>query len=76
LLDKSKFVFIDKNDGHYLTARCRNLEIILNEITAKKKTVENIKRWIKENSFGTIDHVSLRFLFDKFLVKRRINEQI
>jgi hypothetical protein len=44
----------------FLAARVKALEGKLSEITCKLKFFQRTKRWLLEDSFGTIDHVSLK----------------
>jgi hypothetical protein len=50
-------MYNDKNRGTHLVSRCKALEARLEQLLDKSKKVENYKKMLLEDSFGTIDHV-------------------
>jgi hypothetical protein len=49
---------VNGDEGLFLAARVKALEGRLTEIVNKQKFYPKLKRWLFEDSFGTIDHVA------------------
>lgn len=49
--------FEDKNKGHFLLHKCAHLEARLIDIIDKKPIRDRFRRWVLEDSFGTLDQL-------------------
>ena len=62
---RTRLVFTDKETGQMLVKRIKELEKAVNDIVAPQKSIfQKGKRWLFENSFGTVDHVRDVVLLD------------
>lgn len=49
--------FENKDQGALLLARCKNLEQRLNDIVCEKSTIPKIRRWLYDDTFGSLDQL-------------------
>lgn len=57
--------FRERNKGHILLDKCQELEDKMQDITAPKGLVGSLKRWLSEDSFGTIHQVRKSIFINK-----------
>jgi hypothetical protein len=55
--ENSALYFEDKDKGAALLARCKNIEKHLNDIVCPLSVFARFKRWLYNDTFGTLDQV-------------------
>jgi hypothetical protein len=51
------FAFEKEDDAHNILNKCRQLEARLLDLTSKKPFIENVKRWLFDDTLGSIDQI-------------------
>ena len=72
----AQLYYQDRTQGNNLYEKCQTLANRLNDITAQKGFFGSLKRWLLEDSFGTIDQVIDFNIVFVFNLNKKVREEI